>query len=140
MFARLAEASTSLDIGTLFVTAGCVTALLGLFLLFAWVQERMAALAWWGSAYLIGGFSAALWRSENVLPVPVPAGVADVLLFIALGMIWTAARAFMAVTFAGVQCAPARSFGPPPTCHMRCRIRPLCASCWVRSSSRFIPS
>ncbi|MGA7430657.1 MAG: GGDEF domain-containing protein [Xanthobacteraceae bacterium] len=94
MFARLAEASTSLDIGTLFVTAGCVTALLGLFLLFAWVQERMAALAWWGSAYLIGGFSAALWRSENVLPVPVPAGVADVLLFIALGMIWTAARAF----------------------------------------------
>jgi UPF0716 family protein affecting phage T7 exclusion len=50
MFARLAEASTSLDIGTLFVTAGCVTALLGLFLLFAWVQERMAALAWWGAA------------------------------------------------------------------------------------------
>ena len=94
MFARLAEASTSLDIGTLFVTASCVTALLGLFLLFAWVQERIAALAWWGSAYLIGGFSAALWRSENVLPVPVPAGVADVLLFIALGMIWTAARAF----------------------------------------------
>jgi diguanylate cyclase (GGDEF)-like protein len=94
MFARLAEASTSLDIGTLFVTAGCVTALLGLFLLFAWVQERMAALAWWGSAYLIGGFSAALWRSENVLPVPVPPGLADVLLFIALGMIWTAARAF----------------------------------------------
>jgi diguanylate cyclase (GGDEF)-like protein len=94
MFARLAEASTSLDIGTLFVTAGCVTALLGLFLLFAWVQERMAALAWWGSAYLLGGFSAALWRLEDVLPVPVPAGLADVLLFIALGMIWTAARAF----------------------------------------------
>jgi diguanylate cyclase (GGDEF)-like protein len=94
MFARLAEASTSLDIGTLFVAAGCVTALLGLFLLFAWVQERMAALAWWGSAYLIGGVSAALWRLEDVLPVPVPAGLADALLFIALGMIWTAARAF----------------------------------------------
>ena len=29
MFARLAEASTSLDIGTLFVIATCVTALLG---------------------------------------------------------------------------------------------------------------
>jgi hypothetical protein len=59
MFARLAEASTSLDIGTLFVTAGCVTALLGLFLLFAWVQERMAALAWWGQRLsdrrLLGG-------------------------------------------------------------------------------------
>jgi diguanylate cyclase (GGDEF)-like protein len=76
----------------LFVIAGCVTALLGLFLLFAWMQERMAALAWWGSAYLIGGFAAALWRLEDVWAVP--AGVADVLLFIALGMIWTAARAF----------------------------------------------
>jgi diguanylate cyclase (GGDEF)-like protein len=94
MFARLAEASTSLDIGTLFVTAGCVTALLGLFLLFAWLQDRIAALAWWGIAYLIGGFSAALWRLENVAPLMVPHGLADVLLFIALGMIWTAARVF----------------------------------------------
>ena len=56
---RLAEASTSLDIGTLLVTAGCVTALLGLFLLFAWMQDRIAALAWWGSRLsdrrLLGG-------------------------------------------------------------------------------------
>ncbi len=92
MFARLAEASTSLDIGTLFVTATCVTALLGLFLLFAWVQDRIEALAWWGTAYLIGGFSGMLWRLEGV--VPVPARLADILLFIALGMIWTAARVF----------------------------------------------
>ena len=58
MFARLAEASISLDIGTLFVIATCVTSLLGLFLLFAWMQDRIQALAWWGMAYLIGGFSA----------------------------------------------------------------------------------
>jgi diguanylate cyclase (GGDEF)-like protein len=94
MFARLAEASTSLDIGTLFVTATCVTALLGLFLLFAWVQERTEALAWWGIAYLIGGFSGLLWRLDGVVPLPAPVCVADVLLFIALGMIWTAARVF----------------------------------------------
>jgi diguanylate cyclase (GGDEF)-like protein len=94
MFARLAEASTSLDIGTLFVTATCVTALLGLFLLFAWVQDRIEALAWWGVAYLIGGFSGVLWRLDGVVSLPVPAGLADVLLFIALGMIWTAARVF----------------------------------------------
>ena len=49
MFARLAEASTSLDIGTLFVIATCVTTLLGLFLLFAWMQDRVQALAWWGT-------------------------------------------------------------------------------------------
>src|ERR1700756_474430 len=94
MFARLAEASTSLDIGTLLVTAGCVTSLLGLFLLFAWLQDRIAALAWWGIAYLIGGFSAALLRVQNAAPLRVPHGLADVLLFIALGMIWTAARVF----------------------------------------------
>ena len=49
MLARLAEASLSLDIGTLFVVAICVTSLLGLFLLFAWMQDRISALAWWGS-------------------------------------------------------------------------------------------
>ena len=57
MFARLAEASLSLDIGTLFVIAICVTSLLGLFLLFAWMQDRISALAWWGAAYLIGAVS-----------------------------------------------------------------------------------
>ena len=94
MFARLAEASTSLDIGTLFVTATCVTALLGVFLLFAWMQDRIAALAWWGAAYLIGGFSGALWRLDGVVSPLLPTGIADVLLFIAVGMIWTAARLF----------------------------------------------
>ncbi len=94
MFARLAEASMSLDIGTLFVLATCVTALLGCFLLFAWMQDRIQALAWWGVAYLIGGFSGALWRLGSVVSPPVPPGIANVLLFIAVGMIWTAARLF----------------------------------------------
>jgi diguanylate cyclase (GGDEF)-like protein len=94
MFARLAEASTSLDIGTLLVTAGCVTSLLGLFLLFAWLQDRIAALAWWGVAYLIGGSSAVIWRLEELMWFPVPQSILDVSLFIALGMIWTAARVF----------------------------------------------
>ena len=48
MFASLAEAAMSLDIGTLFVIAICVTSLLGLFLLFAWLQDGITALAWWG--------------------------------------------------------------------------------------------
>jgi len=94
MFAQLAQATTSLDIGTLFVIATCVTALLGVFLLFAWVQERLTALAWWGTAYLIGGFSGALWQLGDVVSPPLPSGIADVLLFIAVGMIWSAARLF----------------------------------------------
>ena len=94
MFARLAAASMSLDIGTLFVIATCVTVLLGLFLLFAWMQDRIAALAWWGLAYLLGGFSGALWQAGSLISPPLPAAIADDLLFIALGMIWTAARLF----------------------------------------------
>jgi len=108
MFARLAEASTSLDIGTLLVISGCVTALLGLFLLFAWLQDRIAALAWWGIAYLIGGFSAVIWRLEELMWLPVPQGVLDVSLFVALGMIWTAARVFHGRTVRwGAMCAGA---------------------------------
>jgi diguanylate cyclase (GGDEF)-like protein len=94
MFARLAEASLSLDIGTLFVIAICVTSLLGLFLLFAWMQDRITALAWWGGAYLIGAFSGAIWHFGSLISPPVPSNIADVLLFTAVGMIWTAARLF----------------------------------------------
>ena len=72
MLARLADASLSLDIGTLFVIAICVTSLLGLFLLFAWMQDRIDALAWWGVAYLIGGFSGAIWHFGELISPPLP--------------------------------------------------------------------
>src|SRR5580658_11383995 len=94
MFARIAEASSSLDIGTLFVIATCVTSLLGVFLLFAYLQDRIVALAWWGAAYLIGGSSGAIWRLGDQISPPLPVWSADVLLFIAVGMIWSAARQF----------------------------------------------
>ena len=94
MFARLAAASMSLDIGTLLVIAICVTSLLGLFLLFAWMQDRVHALAWWGVAYLVGGLSGLIWRLGDAISPPLPAYVPNILLFIAVGMIWSAARVF----------------------------------------------
>jgi diguanylate cyclase (GGDEF)-like protein len=94
MLFRLAEASSSLDIGTLFVIATCVTSLLGVFLLFAYLQDRIAALGWWGAAYLIGGSSGAIWRLGDQISPPIPQGTANVLLFVAVGMIWSAARLF----------------------------------------------
>ena len=94
MLAPTANALTSLDITTLFIIATCITALLGLLLLSAWAQERVRALAWWGSAYLIGGFSVALWSIEGLISPPLPAGSANALLFVACGMIWSAARMF----------------------------------------------
>src|SRR5579864_6262234 len=94
MLPRLVEALSSLDIGTLFVIASCVTSLLGVFLLFAFVQDRIPALALWGVAYLFGGFSGAIWRLGDQLTPPLPASTPNVMLFIAVGMIWSAARLF----------------------------------------------
>jgi diguanylate cyclase (GGDEF)-like protein len=94
MLAPSANAPIALDVTTLFIIATCITALLGLLLLSAWAQERIRALAWWGTAYLVGGFSVAIWSIENLISPPLPPGAANTLLFVACGMIWSAARIF----------------------------------------------
>ena len=83
-----------LDFTTLFVVAISVTGLLGLLLLFAWTQDRVRALAWWGTAYLLGGVSVVIWSIESHISPPLPAGTANAMLFVACGMIWSAARLF----------------------------------------------
>ncbi len=87
-----AQAPINLDVTILFVVATCIAALLGILLFSTWAQERIRALAWWGAAYLIGGFSVALWSIETAISPPLPLGSADALIFIACGMIWSAAR------------------------------------------------
>src|SRR5687767_6728807 len=84
----------ALDVTTLFVVVVSVTALLGLFLLFAYMQDRVRALAWWGAAYLVGGFSVVIWSIESHISPPLPLGTANALLFVSCGMIWNAARLF----------------------------------------------
>jgi diguanylate cyclase (GGDEF)-like protein len=86
--------SLVLDVTTLFVVAICVTGLLGLLLLFVWTQDRVRALAWWGTAYLIGGASIVIWSVESLISPPLPVGTASAILFVACGMIWSAARLF----------------------------------------------
>jgi diguanylate cyclase (GGDEF)-like protein len=83
-----------LDVTTLFVVAICVTGLLGVLLLFVWTQDRVRALAWWGIAYLIGSASVVIWSIEGQLSPLLPPGTANAMLFVACGMIWSAARLF----------------------------------------------
>jgi len=86
--------AAALDIPTLFFVAVCLAALLGLFLIFAWLQERHTrALAWWGAAYLLGASSMALWNAPQPL-LSVPPDVAGAIMFIACGMIWNGVRLF----------------------------------------------
>ena len=84
-----------LDIPTLFTVSTGIVAALGMFLLFAWIQDRnIRALAWWAAAYLVGGAGVALWMLDKTVSPPLPFGFGSALLFVACGMIWNGARLF----------------------------------------------
>jgi diguanylate cyclase (GGDEF)-like protein len=84
-----------LDVTTLFIVSIFVTTILGLFLLFAWVQDRsIRALAWWGVAYLIGGVSVAIYTVQDSLSNALSLAIGNALLFVACGVIWSGARLF----------------------------------------------
>jgi diguanylate cyclase (GGDEF)-like protein len=94
MFAAVKPQLSPLDVPTLAFVAVCIAALLGLLLLFAWLQQRnVRALAWWGSAYLIGASSIALWAAPAPL-FAIPKEFAQALTFLACGMIWNGVRLF----------------------------------------------
>ena len=83
-----------LDLTTLILIGASIAGLLGLLLLSVSAQECMRALAWWGSAYLLGGVAVALWTVEYRISPPVPVGLPNAVLFVACGMIWNVARIF----------------------------------------------
>ena len=84
----------SLDLPTLSLVAVCIAGLLGLFLIIDWLQQRnVRALAWWGSAYLIGASAMALGSLPSPL-IKLPPQVPGALTFLACGMIWNGVRLF----------------------------------------------
>ena len=94
MLAPVADIAFSLDASTLVVVATCITTLLGMFLLFVSKRDSVRALAWWGAAYIIGGFSVALWSYSGASEAAMSSSLPHALLFIACGMMWSAARLF----------------------------------------------
>jgi diguanylate cyclase (GGDEF)-like protein len=106
MFVTGSQQPAVLDIATLSVVAICVAVLLGLFLLFTWLQQRQVrALGWWGWAYLIGASSLALWSAPTHI-FTMPPEVPGALIFIACGMIWNGVRLFQ-----GRRVLPLATFG-----------------------------
>jgi len=84
-----------LDVPTLFIISTCVTAVLGFFMLFAWIQDRsIRSLAWFGAAYLVGGLAALLWGLHDTISRALTLDVIYALLFVACGIIWTGGRLF----------------------------------------------
>ena len=83
-----------LDISTLYLVAALVAALLGVMLLYFGRQEKIAALNWWGAAYLLGAGSIAAWTLTNGLLGDLASLAINAIGFLACGMVWSAARVF----------------------------------------------
>jgi diguanylate cyclase (GGDEF)-like protein len=84
----------SLDSITLYVMATMVAALLGAMLLFFGSQEKNPALKWWGTAYLLGAASVALWTIASHTLGEMLLLALNAVGFVACGMVWNAARVF----------------------------------------------
>src|ERR1700754_2649637 len=84
----------SLDSITLYFVATLVAALLGAMLMFFGSQENNAALKWWGTAYLLGAASVALWTLASHMLSDMASLALNAVGFIACGMVWNASRVF----------------------------------------------
>src|SRR5580700_4506106 len=85
----------NLDVNTLFLVTIYVEAILGLLLLFAWVQNTaIYAVAWWGFADLLRAGSVVLFGMYGSVPDLVSIDLANAVLFTAFAVTWTGARVF----------------------------------------------
>jgi len=85
----------NLDVNTLFMVTIYVESILGLLLLFAWVQNTsIKAVAWWGFAHLLRAGSVMLFGMYGNVPDLVSIDLANALLFTAFAVTWTGARVF----------------------------------------------
>ncbi len=84
----------SFDTSTLYLFATMVAGMLGAMLVFFGRQENIAALKWWGTAYLLGAASVALWTiGGSQLGASLTLAMHAVG-FVACGMVWNASRVF----------------------------------------------
>ncbi|MGV3633491.1 MAG: GGDEF domain-containing protein [Pseudorhodoplanes sp.] len=85
----------TLDIATLFAVTVFSMALGGVLLLFAWLQARdTTALAWWGSAFLVFAPATALFGARGVVADLWSIQIANGLMLLGYGLLWTGARVF----------------------------------------------
>jgi diguanylate cyclase (GGDEF)-like protein len=84
----------SLDTSTLYLVATMVAAMLGGMLLLFGRQENIPALKWWGTAYLLGAGSVALWTLGGPMFGDMFSLALNAVGFIACGLVWNASRVF----------------------------------------------
>jgi diguanylate cyclase (GGDEF)-like protein len=85
----------NLDVNTLFLVTIYVEAILGLLLLFAWVQNaEIHAVAWWGAAHLLRAGSITLFGMYGQAPDIITIDLANAILLTSFAVTWTGARIF----------------------------------------------
>src|SRR5260370_26483962 len=84
----------SLDTSTLYFIATMIAAMLGVMLLVFGKNENIPALKWWGTAYLLGAASVALWSLASSVLGEVVSLALNAVGFVACGMVWNASRVF----------------------------------------------
>ena len=84
----------SFDTSTLYLFATMVAGMLGAMLMFFGKQEKIPALKWWGSAYLLGAGSIAIWTVGGERLGPMLTLALNAAGFVACGMVWNASRVF----------------------------------------------
>ena len=80
---------------TLLLMTVDIEAMLGLLLLFAWVQNTsIHAVAWWGFAYLLRAFSIVLFGMYGTVSELITIDLANAALFISFALTWMGTRVF----------------------------------------------
>src|SRR3979490_1550406 len=79
---------------TLYLVAAMVAAMLGAMLRCFGKQENIPALKWWGTAYLLGAASVALWTVAAGTLGEMLSLALNAVGFVACGMVWNASRVF----------------------------------------------
>jgi len=80
---------------TLLLMTVDIEAMLGLLLLFAWVQNTsIHAVAWWGFAYLLRACSIVLFGMYGTVSELITIDLANAILFISFALTWAGARVF----------------------------------------------
>ena len=84
-----------INLQALFLLTTDIEALLGLLLLFVWVQNtEHRAVAWWGFAHLLRTLSLALYSMHGSVTDLVSIGLADGILFTSYAVTWSGTRVF----------------------------------------------
>jgi diguanylate cyclase (GGDEF)-like protein len=82
-----------IDLPTLMIAGSFVSAVSGIFLVFAWMQTEQAhGVLWWAAADILLAVSVPMMASNNIVPGDPPMVIAITLLNISPALIWAAAR------------------------------------------------